>query len=152
MVTSKQFTFDIDMGKAVMINGVSTATVTATDIPPQIEVDVSTDGTAWTPVACGTNSPNADISFAAVSARYVRLIGHGTADAWWSMVDVNVYRSGADDTCGAGATTTACTSIGTAFPDTCCGASHKLYAKRDARRGPARAATLPLVVVGPGFR
>lgn len=126
MVTSKQFTFDIDMGKAVMINGVSTATVTATDIPPQVQVAVSTDGTAWTPVACGTNSPNADISFAAVSARYVRLIGHGTADAWWSMVDVNVYRSGADDTCGAGATTTACTSIGAAFPDTCCGASHKL--------------------------
>jgi hypothetical protein len=126
MVTSKQFTFDIDMGKAVMINGVSTATVTATDIPPQVQVAVSTDGTTWTPVACGTNSPNADISFAAVSARYVRLIGHGTADAWWSMVDVNVYRSGADDTCGAGATTTACTSIGTAFPDTCCGADKRL--------------------------
>jgi len=126
MVTSKQFMFDVDMGKAVMINGISTSTVTATDIPPQIEVAVSTDGTAWTSVACGTNSPNADISFAAVSARYVRLVQHGTADAWWSMVDLNVYRSGADDTCGNGATTTACTSIGAAFPDTCCGASHKL--------------------------
>jgi hypothetical protein len=126
MVASKMFLFDVDMGKAVMINGVSTATITATDIPPQIEVDVSTDGTTWTPVACGTNSPNADISFAPVSARYVRLVQHGTADAWWSMVDFNVYRSGADDTCGAGDTATACTSTGMAFPDTCCGASHKL--------------------------
>jgi hypothetical protein len=126
MTASKLFTFDVDMGKAVMINGVSTATVTATDIPPQVEVDVSTDGTAWTPVACGTNSPTADISFAPVSARYVRLVQHGIADAWWSMVDLNVYRSGADDTCGAGATTTTCTSTGSAIPDTCCGVSHKL--------------------------
>ncbi len=126
MVASRMFLFDVDMGKAVMINGVSTTTLTATDIPPQIEVDVSTDGTTWTPVACGTNSSNADISFTAVSARYVRLVGHGTADAWWSMVDFNVYRAGADDTCGAGATTTACTATGAAFPDSCCGASHKL--------------------------
>jgi hypothetical protein len=126
MITSKTFNFDVDMGKAVMINGISTNTLTATDIPPQIEVDVSTDGVAWTPVACGTNSAMADISFTAVSARYVRLVQHGIADAWWSMVDLQVYRSGADDTCGAGATTTACTSTGMAFPDTCCGASNKL--------------------------
>jgi hypothetical protein len=126
MTASKLFTFDIDMGKAVMINGVSTATKDATDAPPQIEVDISTDGTAWTAVACGTNSAAADISFTAVSARYVRLIQHGTATGWWSLVDINVYRSTATDTCDVGNTTTACTSIGTAFPDTCCGESHKL--------------------------
>jgi hypothetical protein len=70
--------------------------------------------------------PAADISFTAVSARYVRLISHGIQDSWWSLMDINVYRSGADDTCGAGATTTACTSTGSAIPDSCCGVSHKL--------------------------
>jgi hypothetical protein len=128
---SQKFSFDIDMGKAVMINGVSTTTAApmnggAGDIPPNIQVAVSTDGTTWTPVACTTNALNADIAFAATSARYVRLVQHGTADAWWSMGDVNVYRSGADDTCGEGATTTACTSIGMADMATCCGKSNKL--------------------------
>lgn len=126
MTASMLFKFDVDMGKAVMINGVSTTTTDATDAPPQIEVDVSTDGTAWTPVACGANSVAADISFAPVSARYVRLVQHGINTGWWSLTDLEVYRSGADDTCGAGNTTTACTTIGAAFPDTCCGESHKL--------------------------
>jgi len=114
MDASKKFTFDIDMGKAVMINGINVAAGNATDFPPQIEVDVSIDGTQWKAVACGDFSATADISFAAVSARYVRLINHGSNvdNKWWSIVNFQVFRSGADDTCGA-AETTACTSIGT---------------------------------------
>ena len=42
------------------------------------------------------------------------------------MTDVNVFRSGADDTCGAGAVTTACTTTGAADMATCCGKSNKL--------------------------
>lgn len=132
MVTGTMFKFDIDMGKAVMINGVASTTPpptvvgAPTDNPPFIEVDVSTDGNAWTPVACGANSAMADISFAAVSARYVRFVEHGTADSWWSLADVNVYAAGADTTCGAGGATPACTSIGTANAATCCGMVHTL--------------------------
>lgn len=129
MTASKLFTFDVDLGKAVMINGISTTTMTASDTPPQIEVAISTNGTAWTPVACANVTSPVDISFAAVSARYVRLVQHGTADAWWSIHDLDVYRSGADDTCGDGATATMCTSTAngdTAQAGSCCANSHKL--------------------------
>jgi hypothetical protein len=131
MDASLKFNFDIDMGKAIMIDGVSTATAppanggTTNDIPPNIQVAVSTDGTAWTPVACTAAALSNDIAFAPVSARYVRLVQHGIQDSWWSMIDINVFRSGADDTC-TGGETAACTSIGTADAATCCGVSNKL--------------------------
>jgi hypothetical protein len=122
VTTSQIFKLDIDMGKAVMINGVA-ITADMSDYPPQVEVDVSTDGTAFTPVACVSSSTVTDVSFTATNARYVRLISHGIADqVWWSIKDIAVYRSGDADTCGAGDTTTACTSIG--MGATCCGATH----------------------------
>jgi hypothetical protein len=132
ITSDTMYKFDIDMGKAVMINGVSSNTPAPAaagginDIPPMIEIDVSTDGTTWKPVACGTNALMADISFAPVSARYVRFAAHGSADAWWSIVDVNVYAAGADTTCGADAGTPGCTSIGAANAATCCGTVHTL--------------------------
>lgn len=126
IATSQGFKFDVDMGKAIMINGVNVASTNATDFPPQIQVAVSTDGTTWTPVACGDFSQNADISFAAVSARYVRLINHGTnAESWWSIGNLQVYRASDADTC-TGGETAACTSIGQTNMTTCCGADHKI--------------------------
>lgn len=133
ITSDTMFMFEIDMGKAVMINGVGSTTpppaagATVNDIPPFIEIDVSTDDNTFTPVACGANALMADISFAPVSARYVRFKAHGTSDAWWSMTDVNVYgASAADVTCGADGGTPACTMIGTANPTTCCGMVHTL--------------------------
>jgi hypothetical protein len=112
MTASKLFTFDIDLGSAVMVNGVSVVSKEATvDFAPQLEVLVSMDGNAFTPVACGTGAVTTDFSFAATNARYVRLIQHGTADGWWSIHDLNVYAA-SGDTCpgGTGTQMNTCTT------------------------------------------
>ena len=108
MSTSKAFTFQIDLGTPVMVNGVqvvSGGTKVPMDFAPQLEVGVSMDGTTFTPVACGDGALTTEFSFTAVNARYVRLVQHGISDAWWSIHDLNVYAaSGA--TCASGGTPT----------------------------------------------
>jgi F5/8 type C domain len=113
------FTYQIDMTTAVMITGVTVNSVNATDWAPMLEVDVSTDGQAWTPVACGSGASVTDLSFTAVSARYVRLTQMGSAatgggSGWWSIYDLNVYGSmGTEMPCatpGPGATGSCTTS------------------------------------------
>lgn len=126
MVSSKLFKFDVDMGSTATIDGVS-FTWADSDYPPEIEVAVSPDAATWTPVACGalsSASQRADIAFAPVSARYVRMVQHGVVQHWWSIYDFKVYGPGAD-TCQA-ATTTACTPIGAANPASCCGTVHTI--------------------------
>ncbi len=108
MVTSKAFTFDIDMGSAIMIDGV-TVTSALTDYAPMLEVSVSTDNATFTPVACGAGGLSTDFGFTAVSARYVRFVQHSTADSWWSIHDLNIYHSGGDSCAGGGAQTNMCT-------------------------------------------
>jgi hypothetical protein len=107
------FTYQIDMTNAVMITGVSVNSSNATDWAPMLEIDVSTDAQTWTPVACGSGATLTDFSFAAVSARYVRLTQMGSAatgggSGWWSIYDLNVYGStGTEMACptpGPGAT------------------------------------------------
>jgi hypothetical protein len=111
MLTSKAFTFDLDLGSAVMVNGVAVASKDGTlDYAPQLEVDLSTDGTTFTPVACGTGGVLTDFSFAATNARYVRLIQHGVADGWWSIHDLNVYASTGDTCAGGGTQMNTCTT------------------------------------------
>jgi hypothetical protein len=116
------FTYQVDMTNPVMITGVkvdSTNTV-ATDYAPTLEVDVSTDGQVWTPVACGAGTIITDFSFAAVSARYVRVTQMGSAatgggSGWWSIYEFNVYGStGSENACltpGTGATGSMCTTM-----------------------------------------
>jgi hypothetical protein len=110
MTASKLYTFEVDMGVAVMINGVTVGSE-GTDYAPSLAVSVSTDGATFTPVACGTGLTLTDFSFAPVSARYVRVTQHGIADSWWSVHDFNVYRAGADDSCAtAGTQMSTCTT------------------------------------------
>jgi hypothetical protein len=113
------FTFQVDMTTAVMITGVTVNSSNATDFAPMLEVDVSTDGQTWTPVVCGTGATITDLSFPAVSARYVRLTQMGSAatgggSGWWSIYDFNVYGStGTEMACatpGPGATGATCTT------------------------------------------
>jgi len=108
MLTSKAFTFQIDLGSAVMVNGVQVVSAT-TDFAPQLEVSVSTDGQAFTPVACGDGALTTDFSFTAVSARYIKLVQHGIAASWWSIHDLNVYASTGDSCAGGGTQTETCT-------------------------------------------
>lgn len=114
------FTFQVDMSSAVMITGVKVDSSVITDAALQLEVDVSTDGTTWSPVACGAAMTVTDISFTAVSARYVRVIqygsstGTGQASGWWSIHEFNVYGSlGTEKACataGTGPTGSTCTT------------------------------------------
>ena len=102
MTASKLFTFDLDLGSPLMVNGVSVVSEAGKlDFAPQLEVSTSTDGTTFTPVACGTGAVTTDFSFTAVNARYVRFVQHGIADSWWSVWDLNVF-SAAGDTCAGG--------------------------------------------------
>jgi F5/8 type C domain len=116
------FTYQVDMTNPVLITGVKVdcTNVAATDYAPMLEVDVSTDGQAWTPVACGAGTIITDFSFAAVSARYVRVTQMGSAatgggSGWWSIYEFNVYGSmGTEKACptpGGGATGSMCTAM-----------------------------------------
>ena len=115
------FTYQVDMTTAVMISGVKvdSTNAAATDFAPNLEVEVSTDGTTWKPVACGPGALVTDFSFAAVSARYVRITQNGSAatgagSGWWSIYEFNVYgATGTEKACatmGPGATGATCTS------------------------------------------
>lgn len=111
MTASKLFTFDVDLGSAVMVNGVQVASEAGKmDYAPQLEVSVSMDGTTFTPVACGPGAVTTDFSFTATNARYVRLVQHGIADAWWSIWDLKVYAASGATCAGGGTQTNTCTT------------------------------------------
>jgi hypothetical protein len=114
MASSQQFTFTVDLGSEVMVTGVSTTSTSnpndqSLDTPPQIQVATSTDGVAFTPVACGSSgATDIDIGFAAKPAKFVRLVQHGIkTDNWWTIKELNVYGTGT--TCAAGTGTHTCT-------------------------------------------
>lgn len=110
MLASQTFTYDIDLGSEVMVNGVAVKSKDGTlDYAPQLQVAVSTNGTTFTPVACGPGAVLTDFAFAATSARYVRLVQHGVADGWWSVHDLNVYASTGDTCAGGGTQMNTCT-------------------------------------------
>jgi hypothetical protein len=113
MLTSQAFTLTIDLGSAIMIDGVSLVSKDI-DYAPSLEVSTSTDNNTFTPVACGTGNVTTDFGFTAVNARYVRFVQHGIADSWWSVHDLNIYRSADGDSCGGGGTqTNMCTTTHT---------------------------------------
>lgn len=106
------YVYKFDMGSAVSIAGIKLVS-NATDFAATLTVEVSTDNTTWKSVACGTGTATTDFSFAATTARYVRLTQGGMNDGWWSVYDLNVYgATGTETTCaaGTGATSTACTT------------------------------------------
>ena len=65
--------------------------------PREYKVEVSTNGTAWTPVAEGQGTPGSTtISFAPIRAKYVRITQTATAEnaSVWSMQRLRLYRPG----------------------------------------------------------
>ncbi|HTM45263.1 MAG TPA: discoidin domain-containing protein [Polyangiaceae bacterium] len=110
MTMSKMFTFQIDLGSAVMVNGISVVSA-VTDFAPQLEVSTSMDGTTFTPVACGAGALTTDFSFTAVNAQYIKLVQHGvSAASWWSIHDLNVYAASGMTCAVAGTQTGMCTT------------------------------------------
>jgi hypothetical protein len=111
MTASKLFTFDVDLGAAVMVDGVQVASEAGKmDYAPQLEVAVSMDGTTFTPVACGPGAVTTDFAFTPTNARYVRLVQHGIADAWWSIWDLKVYAATGTTCAGGGTQMNTCTT------------------------------------------
>jgi hypothetical protein len=111
MTASKLFTFDVDLGTAVMVNGVQVASEAGKmDYAPQLEVAVSLDGITFTPVACGPGAATTDFSFTATNGRYVRLVQHGIADAWWSIWDLKVFAATGTTCVGGGTQMNTCTT------------------------------------------
>ncbi|SEH57085.1 MULTISPECIES: discoidin domain-containing protein [unclassified Leifsonia] len=81
--TGQQQTFDT----VVVDSGSSTS-----DYAPSADVQVSTDGTGWTTVASITSGKAVEVAtFAAVTARYIRVVDTGESGSWWSIAELNVY-------------------------------------------------------------
>ncbi len=88
--------FQVDMGQ---VNTVSSLAIDAGgstgDYPRGYTVLLSTDGTTLTQVASGSDSSQLlNITFAALSARYIRIVQTGTAANWWSIHELNVWGTG----------------------------------------------------------
>lgn len=66
------------------------------DIPSKIDVHVSSNGSAWTLVAAGvTAAPVTRVSFAPITARYVRITIQEIVafpNTWWSIHEIFLYR------------------------------------------------------------
>ena len=110
-VATGNFTYQVNLSSSVMIAGIKVESTVATDAAPQLMVEVSTDGTTWKKVACGTGAATTDFSFAATAAQYVRLTQYGPGTGWWSIHEFNVYGStGTEKACAtAGGTATGAT-------------------------------------------
>ena len=110
-VATGNFTYQVNLSSSVMIAGINVESTVATDAAPQLMVEVSTDGTTWKKVACGTGAATTDFSFAATAAQYVRLTQYGPGTGWWSIHEFNVYGStGTEKACAtAGGTPTGAT-------------------------------------------
>ncbi|MFC5401450.1 discoidin domain-containing protein [Cohnella soli] len=83
----------IDMGQNQTFDRVLIdAGASAGDYPRGYQVQVSTNGTAWTTVASGAGSSAAIIAeFAPQTARYLKIVQTGTSGSWWSVAELAVY-------------------------------------------------------------
>ena len=103
--------YTIDLGSSVSVDGLKMdeggVAADANDFAADYQVDVSTDSTTWTPVACGAGATVTDVAFAPVTARYVRVTQKLSAvkDKWWGVHEFNVYCP-TTDTCAGGGTVT----------------------------------------------
>jgi hypothetical protein len=86
--------FEIDMGTAQTFTAISLDAYGSTgDYPAGYSVSVSNDGSSWS-AAVATGTPTAEynfITFAAQTARYIKVSQTGTAGAWWSLYEFYVY-------------------------------------------------------------
>jgi hypothetical protein len=89
--------FEVDLGSAKTFNELEMdVPYSTTDYARGYNVQVSTDGTAWTTVATctGTGSPEI-VSFPAQTAQYVKVVLTTTAadNWWWSIDEFNLFDS-----------------------------------------------------------
>ena len=83
---------EVDMGQAQTFDKVVLDSGTSTsDYAQGADVYVSADGTTWTKVASVTGQPVEVASFAAQTARYIKVEDTGSTGNWWSIAEFNVY-------------------------------------------------------------
>lgn len=85
----------VDLGEAATFSRVRLDSASApNDYARAYVVETSADGIDWTPAASGEGSAGGiDALFEAPrTARYVRILQTGTADYWWSVSELNLYR------------------------------------------------------------
>jgi F5/8 type C domain len=99
MTMAQGFYFEVDLGAAKMVSGITVDTSEGsdiTDVADGYEVDLSTDGTTFTKII-GCTSPAAPmevINFTATSARYIRYINEGPPSnggtSWLSIHEFDI--------------------------------------------------------------
>lgn len=64
------------------------------DYARSADIYVSSDGASWTKVASivGDGQPVHGASFPTQKARYIKVVNTGSAGAWWSIAEFNVYK------------------------------------------------------------
>jgi uncharacterized protein YjdB len=84
-----------DLGSTLTIGSITIAWYQGTSWQSAFELQVSLDGTTWSPVFTGRSSGQTlqpeRYDFPAVPARYVRIVGHGqwnstTLSSWWNSI------------------------------------------------------------------
>jgi outer membrane protein assembly factor BamB len=116
--------FQVDMAAARTFDQITLDAAGSTnDYPRGYQVFVSNDGVTFgNPIASGAGSAAlVTISFAAQTARYVKIVQTGTTSYWWSVAEFNVYDTGAppppppEPPTGLVATASSSSSIGLAW-------------------------------------
>jgi hypothetical protein len=85
-----------DLGAAALIDRVQIAFYLGDQRTEAFDVQVSTDGSSWATVfsgqSSGTTAALESFDFAEVSARYVRIVGHGNSQSDWnSLTEVQIW-------------------------------------------------------------
>jgi hypothetical protein len=87
--------FMVDLGQVEPVSRVVLDdTTNPQDFPAAYTLELSTNGTMFTPVKMGKGATITDIQFATVDARYVRILQTGTTPAggsWWSIDELRIY-------------------------------------------------------------
>jgi hypothetical protein len=90
--------FQLDLGAAQTFDQL--VMTSGADYARNYQVFVSTDGTNWgTALATGAGTTgNTSVSFALQTKRYVRVVQTGTATAWWSIYEINLWNNNGQGT------------------------------------------------------
>jgi|HubBroStandDraft_1064217.scaffolds.fasta_scaffold02755_7 F5/8 type C domain-containing protein/malectin (di-glucose binding ER protein)/fibronectin type III domain protein/PQQ enzyme-like repeat protein/putative pyrroloquinoline-quinone binding quinoprotein len=90
--------FQVDMAAAQTFNEITLDAATSTnDYPRGYQVFVSSDGVNFgSPVATGAGTAAlVTVTFAAQTARYIKIVQTAAVSFWWSIAEFNVYNTGA---------------------------------------------------------
>ena len=85
----------LDLGAERTFDGIVLDEATSpTDYPRGYEVETSSDGSSWQPIARGTGTEGTTtIVLPPTTTRYLRIVQEGTSGSWWSIHELNLTKS-----------------------------------------------------------